>query len=110
MIDRNVRLDYGKLRHLIVIDKRGKKEANGNFSRLREIVEEGEVSGTLSEAFPLEEMETTENFTSLLFYFGLLSLKGKKEGKTLFEIPNQTEKSLFYDPPLPVMKASSIPI
>lgn len=97
LIDRNVRFDYGKLRHLIVIDKQGKKETNGNFSRLREIVEEGEVSGTLSEAFPLEEMETTENFTSLLFYFGLLSLKGKKEGKTLFEIPNQTVKSLYYD-------------
>lgn len=110
MIDRNVRIDSGKLRHLIVIDKQGKRETNGNFSRLREIVEGGEVSGTLSEEFPLEEMETTENFTSLLFYFGLLTLKGKKEGKTLFEIPNLTVKSFYYDPSLRVTKESSLPI
>lgn len=97
LIDRNVRIDYGKLRHLIVIDKQGKKQTNGNFSRLREIIEEGEVSETLSKGFPLEEMETAENFTSLLFYFGLLTLKEKREGKTVFEIPNQTVKSLYYD-------------
>jgi len=33
MIDPNIKVDYGKLRHLIVIDKR----LNGNFSRLKAI-------------------------------------------------------------------------
>ncbi|MCP5102844.1 MAG: AAA family ATPase, partial [bacterium] len=41
LIDRNVRIDYGKLRHLIIVDrdsagKATKPEVNGNFSRLRE--------------------------------------------------------------------------
>jgi hypothetical protein len=102
LIDRNVRIDYGKLRHLIIIDKKSKKEnneteANGNFSRLREIIEEGEVASKIMKGFPLEEMNTEENFTSLLFYFGLLTAAGEKEGLPLLKIPNQTVKTLFYD-------------
>jgi hypothetical protein len=97
LMDRNVRMDYSKLRHLILIDRDGKKEGNGNFSRLREIVEDGEVASKLKKGFPLEEMESPENFTSLLFYFGLLSIKGEKEGLSLFKMPNQTVKSLYYD-------------
>lgn len=97
LIDRNVRIDYGKLRHLIIIDKKGERRVNGNFSRLREIVERGEVSGKLKKGFPLEEMEAPENFVSLLFYLGLLTIKGEKEGLPVFRIPNQTVKSLFYD-------------
>lgn len=97
LIDRNVRIDYGRLRHLIVIDKKGKKEPNGNFSRLREIIEEGEIASKITKGFPLEEMDTEENFTSLLFYFGLLSIMGEKEGRPLLKIPNQTVRTLFYD-------------
>ncbi|MCK4762339.1 MAG: AAA family ATPase [Candidatus Aminicenantes bacterium] len=97
LIDRNARMDYGKLRHLIIIDNKGKKESNGNFTRLQEIIREGEVSGKLKKGFPLEEIGLTENFISLLFYFGLLTIGGTKEGRVLFKIPNQTVKSLYYD-------------
>ena len=41
LIDHNVRIDYGKLRHLVQSDRR----LNGNFSRLREIIETGEYAG-----------------------------------------------------------------
>jgi hypothetical protein len=37
LIDRNVRIDYGKLRHLMVIDSDRQKLTNGNFSRLKQI-------------------------------------------------------------------------
>lgn len=97
LIDRNARMDYGKLRHLIIIDRKGKKEANGNFSKLRQLVEEGEASSKLAKGFPLDEMDAPQNFVSLLFYLGLLTIKGKKEGLTLLTIPNQTIRSLYYD-------------
>ena len=52
LIDHNVRIDYGKLRHLIQIDRRllesspspGEADLalNGNFSHLRQIPEQGE--------------------------------------------------------------------
>ena len=97
LIDRNVRIDYSKLRHLIIIDRKGKKTSNGNFSRLREIVEKGEIVSKINRGFPLEEMDASENFVSLLFYFGLLTLKGKREGLSLLTIPNQVVRSLYYD-------------
>lgn len=97
LVDRNVRIDYGKLRHLIIIDSKDKKQTNGNFSRLREIVEEGKISSRLSDGFPLEEIESPENFASLLFYFGLLTIEDQKGGMTVFKIPNQAVKSLYYD-------------
>jgi hypothetical protein len=97
LIDRNVRINYEKLRHLIIIDKKGKKETNGNFSRLREIIEEGEISSKIVKGFSLEALEAPENFTSLLFYFGLLTIAGEKEGLPVLKIPNQTVKTLYYD-------------
>ena len=38
LIDANVRIDYGKLRHLLVVGR----QLNGNFDLLREIIGEGQ--------------------------------------------------------------------
>jgi hypothetical protein len=81
LIDRNVRIDYGKLRHLIIVEKRKNKTFNGNFDLLKEIIEKGEISAELQEGFPLEELVDTDNFTSLLFYFGLLTIAGTEKEK-----------------------------
>lgn len=99
LIDRNVRIDYGKLRHLILID-RGKnktKITNGNFSQLKQVLEEGEISSKLVEGFPLEKLVYKDNFISLLFYFGLLTIEGTVKDKILLKIPNETAKHLYYD-------------
>ncbi|MCP4220374.1 MAG: hypothetical protein GY765_37435 [bacterium] len=99
LIDRNVRIDYGKLRHLIIIDQ-GKNKApttNGNFSKLKEIIAEGGTLSKIADGFPLEEMTETNNFKSLLFYFGLLSITGYERGQYRLQIPNETVKRLYYD-------------
>jgi hypothetical protein len=113
LIDGNVKIDYQKLRHLVIVDKKSedkadKKEANGNFTRLREILQKGAIARRLKKEFPLEEMDEPENFVSLLFYLGLLTIKGKKEGLTVFEIPNQTAKSLYYDYIIRVSKETGL--
>ncbi|MCI0470104.1 MAG: ATP-binding protein, partial [Candidatus Aminicenantes bacterium] len=97
LIDRNVRIDYGKLRHLITIDKSGKRISNGNFDRLREIIKEGKISTELVKGFPLEKIADRENFVSLLFYFGLLTIKDSDETGLILEIPNETIRRLYYD-------------
>jgi len=97
LIDRNVRIDYGKLRHLIVIDKGDYKLPNGNFSKLKEIIEESEIASNIVKGFPVEEMATIDNFISLLFYFGLLTIKGIVRDKLKLSIPNETIKRLYYD-------------
>lgn len=98
LIDRNVRIDYGKLRHLIMIDSDKGARPNGNFNRLKEIIETGEIkSKEIAEGFPVEQLTATENFVSLLFYFGLLTIKEVSEGEIVLYIPNETARQLFYD-------------
>jgi len=98
LIDRNARIDYYKLRHLIIIDKKGKPESNGNFSKLRDIIETGSVHSKIAAGFPVEELTNPTNFISLLYYFGLLTFKGIDDEDTpILAIPNETIKRLYFD-------------
>ncbi|MEZ4869788.1 MAG: AAA family ATPase [Caldilineaceae bacterium] len=92
LIDQNIRIDYGKLRHLMAIDRR----LNGNFSLLKSVIDEGETISPIHPSFPLEQVLNRENFVSLLYYFGLLSMAGVAEGEPLLRIPNRTVKDLMY--------------
>ena len=93
LIDTNVRIDYGKLRHLLVVGR----QLNGNFDLLREIVGEGRRDVLrIQPSFPLKQLADEENFLSLLHYFGLLSIRGVVDGMPRLAIPNQTVKQLMY--------------
>ncbi|MCP5047257.1 MAG: AAA family ATPase, partial [bacterium] len=96
-IDNNVRIDYGKLKHLIMIDSRDGARPNGNFNRLKQIIEQGEIrANEIVKSFTVDQLTATQNFISLLFYFGLLTIKGVEEGQLVLQIPNQTIKKLYY--------------
>jgi len=99
LFDRNVRLDYEKLKHLIMIDKKGTRKSNGNFSKLKAVIEDGFVSSKIEKGFPLKRLESPENFSSLLFYFGLLTIHShaEKGEKLRLTIPNEAVKRLFYE-------------
>ena len=100
LIDPNVQMDYGKLRHLMLIDSHiqdKKPKLNGNFSLLRSIIEDGEVTSPINPSFPLGELLNRENFISLLYYFGLLTFTGEfRYGVPLLRIPTRTIKDLMY--------------
>jgi hypothetical protein len=92
LIDQNVRIDYNKLRYLITIEK----QLNGNFNRLKSIIENQEVVSDIADSFPVKEITEQENFVSILYYFGLLTIQGEKRGKYLLTIPNLTILNLMY--------------
>ena len=92
LIDTNVRIDYGKLRHLLTVNR----QLNGNFDLLRHIIGEQQVDSDIQLSFPLDRLDRRENFLSLLFYFGLLSIRGVESGVPRLGIPNQTVKRLMY--------------
>ena len=92
LIDTNVRIDYGKLRHLLTVNR----QLNGNFDLLRHLLGEGWVDSELRSGFPLEELNQRENFVSLLHYFGLLSIREVHEYAPRLAIPNQTVRRLMY--------------
>ena len=92
LIDANVRIDYGKLRHLLTVNR----QLNGNFDLLRHLLGEGWVDSELRSGFPLEELTQRANFVSLLHYFGLLSIRELRDDVPRLAIPNQTVRRLMY--------------
>ncbi|MDE0220570.1 MAG: PD-(D/E)XK nuclease domain-containing protein, partial [Spirochaetaceae bacterium] len=92
LIDTNVRIDYGKLRHLLVTGR----QLNGNFDLLRDVIGEEQVDTRITPGFPLAELTEPENFLSLMHYFGLLSIRGVQGVMPRLAIPNQTVKRLMY--------------
>ena len=92
LIDTNVRIDYGKLRHLLVTSR----QLNGNFDLLRDVIGEQQVDTRIQPGFPLERLTDAENFFSLLHYFGLLSIRDVAQRVPRLAIPNQTVKRLMY--------------
>ncbi len=92
LIDQNVRIDYGKLRHLLLAGKK----LNGNFDTLKSIMENREISSPIAMGFPVEELKDAENFISLVYYLGLITHTGRFRAEPLLCIPNKTIESLLW--------------
>ncbi|MDM8515695.1 AAA family ATPase [Desulfobacterales bacterium HSG16] len=92
MIDQNIKIDYGKLRHLMLADR----QLNGNFSELKRIMEDGRTICNIQISFPSDRLIDQRNFVSLLFYFGLLSIADVRGQQQVLVIPNLTVKKLMY--------------
>ena len=92
MVDNNIRTDYNKLRHLVQIDK----TFGANASVIQQIIAEGSITANIVTSFPAEKMTDTENFKSLLFYFGMLSIQGTDFGSAILGIPNLTVREQLY--------------
>lgn len=92
MIEDNIRVDYNKLRMLIRHDKEFAHDA----SIIQHLVTDGFVTGNLKRGFPAESINDPDNFVSLLFYFGMLTIDGTYRGKTKFVIPNEVVREQIY--------------
>ena len=92
MLDSNIRTDYGKLRMLIRKDRGFEHDA----SVIQHIVETGGITAKLKDSFPSERITDPDNFVSLLYYFGLITIAGTYRGKIEFRIPNQTVREQIY--------------
>ena len=95
-VDVNVRIDYGKLRHLLTVSREAGARLNGNFDLLRQVAGEGVVEANVNPSFPLKRLTDRDNFLSLLHYFGLLSIRRDSGAKIRLGIPNQTVRRLLY--------------
>ena len=95
LIDVNVRIDYGKLRHLLLVNREMTAAAggarsvsnraelatakdvalNGNFDLLRHVIAKGRVDSEIVASFPLGQLGRREHFLSLMHCFGLLGIR-----------------------------------
>ena len=92
MVESNVRIDYDKVRMLIRHDK----EFTHDASIIQQLVTQGFVTGKLVENFPAERINDPDNFLSLLFYFGMVTIDGTYDGCTKFIIPNEVVRDQMY--------------
>lgn len=92
MIESNIRIDYEKLRMLIRKDKEFAHDA----SIIQTLVSQGYITGELKDGFPAASIVDSDNFVSLLYYFGMLTVSGTFEGKTKLIIPNQVVREQLY--------------
>ena len=92
MVEDNIRIDYEKLRMLIRKDKEFAHDA----SIIQTLVSEGYVTGELKKGFPAINITNPDNFVSLLYYFGMLTISGTYEGRTKLTIPNQVVREQIY--------------
>ncbi|WP_251861470.1 ATP-binding protein [Clostridium sp. Marseille-Q2269] len=90
MIDNNVKTDYGKVNQLAY-----------NFNdreALEEIMTTGETSTMLVDRFNIHTMYSVkENFKSLLFYLGMLTIKEQGPLGTILKIPNYVIKTIYWE-------------
>lgn len=92
LVETNIRIDYDKIRMLIRHDKEFAHDA----SIIQDIVTRGFTTGTLMENFPAERINDPDNFLSLLFYFGMVTIDGTYQGNTRFVVPNEVVRDQMY--------------
>lgn len=92
MIDPNTRTDYGKMKKLLQFDKLD-GERKGI---IRKIAEEELIVTQLYESFSAYQIPKAEIFPSLLFYYGMLTIKGTRGSKLILGIPNNNVRKQYY--------------
>ena len=92
MIDPNTKTDYNKMKKLLQLDK-----MDGNRKGvLRTIAEKGEIVSQLFTTFPAHDITDPEVFPSLLFYYGMLTIKGILGSQLILGIPNNNVRQQYY--------------
>ena len=92
MIDPNTKTDYSKMKRLLQLDR-----LDGDRKGvIRTIAEEGEIVCRLEETFPASKITDPEVFPSLLFYYGMLTIKGALGNLLVLGIPNNNVRKQYY--------------
>ena len=92
MVDPNTMTDYGKLKRLIEIDNMEEHRLHV----IHEIAEKGFIYGTLVSHFPAERIMDYDNFVSLLYYYGMLTIGGVRGESLKLIIPNNNVRIQYY--------------
>ena len=92
LIDKNIASDYAKLGNMFKL-----KNRNENYKILEDILKGEEITARITSQFNLERRFNDEDFKSLLFYLGLLTIKGEDFGDAILDTPNNVIRELYFD-------------
>ncbi len=97
MVDVNIKTDYEKLKTISDLQRVVfKMEPLEALPMTERTVVTGGVQFPLVESFPAEAIIRPENFRSLFFYYGLLSMAGRRMGDTVYKVPNACVEKQIY--------------
>lgn len=92
MIDPNTMTDYNKMKKLLQLDK-----LDGDRKGIiRTIAETGQIVTSLENTFPASRLTNPQTFTSLLFYYGMLTIKETFGDMLILGIPNNNVRKQYY--------------
>ena len=92
LVDMNIASDYSKLGKMLDLCKSEKR-----LEILEKTISKEGVLTEITEKFNPEIDFTTQDFASLLFYLGYLTIEGEELGRTKLEIPNKIMKNIYSD-------------
>ncbi|KYH35573.1 putative AAA-ATPase [Clostridium tepidiprofundi DSM 19306] len=92
LIDENIASDYSKIGNLFNL-----KSKDGNINIMNRILKGEELSGEVTKQFSLEKDFTSEDFLSIMFYLGFLTIKESELADVIYKIPNEAVKGIYFD-------------
>ena len=92
MLDTNISSDYSKLRRLF-----GLRNPVQNYEILKDIVKGNTQTANLVAEFSFHRPFTKNDFLSLLYYLGFLTIHSGKGGAVDLKVPNYVIQKLYFD-------------
>lgn len=93
LLDENIASDYGKIRRLL-----GTGGEEMSRAILEDVLAQDTVRANLTSLFSFDREWTRDEYISLLFYLGVLTIRGRAlGGGWAFSAPNQVIKHLYYE-------------
>lgn len=90
MLDINISSDYTKVRRLLSV-----ATPDANYASLEKIVRDKFIKGGITQQFTFERKFTQDDFLSLLFYQGFLTIEDEWAGEYTFRVPNYVVQELY---------------
>ena len=92
LINLNIASDYGKIRRLFQL-----KDPDQNYQVIDQLIHDGFVTSQLTEQFSFDRDFTRQDFISLLFYMGFISIENAQGARLHFTTPNFVIKGLYWE-------------
>jgi len=91
LIDTNIASDYGKIKNIFYINN-----SPEHRQKLHEIITDEETTAVMTRKYSFERSFTPDDFVSLLFYNGMLTVKESQFALIKFQIPNYVIKEIYW--------------
>jgi len=104
IVDKNIVSDYSKISAIFSLNTSSETQ-----DKLNGLLENGEVLAELTQQFTFQREFTTSDLISLLYYNGLLTIRGSKYDRVLFVIPNYVVEELYWKYFAELLRVRTVP-